>query len=394
MGTDDGTMKHPPAVDPRGRRRRERRPFEHVSGLAVEPLVCPYEKPPPARPRARRPEGPASSAPRGRHGRATRPASPSRARAHRCAGGTGPAARGSSRRGYDRGAPRVPVEDVGSAVLRRVVDQHVLDRGRRSARGHSRSSRRRRTPSCTSASRPRRAVTTRPSSRECSHGLSREPNLCGAMWRTRGHLRARVGHVVARLRRPARDAYFDEVAACSGVRKGVLSSRAPAAIRTGTGAFTSRSSSAPRRLHRPRPLRRARPPESVDSHGLFFLTGCPGRPQWPNSSRVARRRGRTVLADVDDLVFDPAAPRDPGADPPASGASGGAYEARLGRLRATLGAVDGVVVSTEPLADAAGVGQPPACGRPQRRRPARWSTRRRARAGTARDVRRRRRSPT
>jgi glycosyltransferase involved in cell wall biosynthesis len=97
----------------------------------------------------------------------------------------------------------------------------------------------------------------------------------------------------------------------------------------------------------------------VGYHGEVDLARLAGRYRtivlyrvpWDEKVRglLADPRGSTVLADVDDLVFDPEHVGEIRALAQLADSERAAFADAVGRLRRTLEAVDGVTVSTEPL---------------------------------------------
>jgi glycosyltransferase involved in cell wall biosynthesis len=90
-----------------------------------------------------------------------------------------------------------------------------------------------------------------------------------------------------------------------------------------------------------------------DRYGCVVLYRVPWDDDVARFVAASRRRGRPVLADVDDLVFDPEAVPFIHALEQMARDERAAYEASIAALRRTLEEVDGVVVSTEPLQRAA-----------------------------------------
>jgi glycosyltransferase involved in cell wall biosynthesis len=99
--------------------------------------------------------------------------------------------------------------------------------------------------------------------------------------------------------------------------------------------------------------------DGLELAGLSERYGCVVLYRVPWDDDVAafvessRKRGRRVLVDVDDLVFDPDAAAFIRALDQMAPAERARYEAGIAALRRTLEEVDGVVVSTEPLQVAA-----------------------------------------
>jgi glycosyltransferase involved in cell wall biosynthesis len=93
----------------------------------------------------------------------------------------------------------------------------------------------------------------------------------------------------------------------------------------------------------------------IDSYGAFVLYRLPWSRVVGDFVSRARRRGRAVVADVDDLVFDASRMNEIQAATRLGKREQRGYERAIAGLRRTLGAVDGVVVSTDPLANEAKV---------------------------------------
>jgi glycosyltransferase involved in cell wall biosynthesis len=92
----------------------------------------------------------------------------------------------------------------------------------------------------------------------------------------------------------------------------------------------------------------------VDHYERFVLYRVPWDERVERFVERARERGKPVVADVDDLVFDPTRAHLIHELSLLNGDARREREESIARLGATLAAVDGVVVSTEPLRTAAG----------------------------------------
>lgn len=91
------------------------------------------------------------------------------------------------------------------------------------------------------------------------------------------------------------------------------------------------------------------PARLVDGYDCFVLYRIPWDRRLARFVDRARRSGRPVLADVDDLVFDPARAHLAQAVTRLHDRERRSYERAIAALRQTLVAVDGVVASTESL---------------------------------------------
>ena len=162
-------------------------------------------------------------------------------------------------------------------------------------------------------------------------------------------LRRRAARLLAAQKRPGRDPYFDAVVR-AGQKKSVLFVSGP-----------GRGSSRYRCEHQREQLELAGVScdvgyygeldltKLVDSYGSFVLYRLPWTRNVERFLDRARGRGRTVVADADDLVFDPERAHLVQAVTRLPRREREAYEAAIARFRQTLAAVDGVVVSTDPL---------------------------------------------
>lgn len=91
----------------------------------------------------------------------------------------------------------------------------------------------------------------------------------------------------------------------------------------------------------------------VESYEIFVLYRVPWNERVERLLAAARDRGRRVVADVDDLVFDKGKAHLLHEFSALGAAERREREEAIGRLGQTLAAVDGVVVSTDPLSAAA-----------------------------------------
>lgn len=94
-------------------------------------------------------------------------------------------------------------------------------------------------------------------------------------------------------------------------------------------------------------------PLLVKRYGAFVLYRVPWDERAAGLVAAARSRSRPVVADVDDLVFDVSRAHEIRALAALPAAERRAYVDGIERLARTLAAVDGVVVSTDPLREAA-----------------------------------------